>query len=284
MKLHNSNAEIFVPDGVTTENALSRSTHMGFGAHQDDIEILGFHGILKCMNTPGNWFTAVTCTDGAGSPRTGRYATYSNEQMQEVRWQEQRNAAMIGRFSAAVQLKHPSSEIRAPGNTSVPDDFRKILSQANPTVIYTHNLADKHDTHLGVVLKLITALRELPHEKRPKKVYGVEIWRGLDWMPDDAKIILDVSGADHTAAALLGAYDSQIAGGKRYDLATMGRWRANTTYFDGYSVDKVQLTSFAMDLSPLIMKSTLDIVDYAAEYINKFRNDVIDRLHKQIVQ
>ncbi|OGV61429.1 MAG: GlcNAc-PI de-N-acetylase [Lentisphaerae bacterium RIFOXYA12_FULL_48_11] len=284
MKLHNSNAEIFVPDGVTTENALSRSTHMGFGAHQDDIEILGFHGILECMNTPGNWFTAVTCTDGAGSPRTGRYTAYSNEQMQEVRWQEQRNAAMIGRFSAAVQLKHPSSEIRAPKNTSVLDDFRNILSQANPTVIYTHNLADKHDTHLGVVLKLITALRELPHEKRPKKVYGVEIWRGLDWMPDDAKIILDVSGADHTAAALLGAYDSQIAGGKRYDLATMGRWRANTTYFDGYSVDKVQLTSFAMDLSPLIMKSTLDIVDYAAEYINKFRNDVIDRLHKQIVQ
>jgi len=284
MKLHNSNAEIFVPDGATTENALSRTTHMGFGAHQDDIEILGFHGILKCMNTPGNWFTAVTCTDGAGSPRTGRYATYSNEQMQEVRWQEQRNAAMIGRFSAAVQLKHPSSEIRAPGNTSVPDDFRKILSQANPTVIYTHNLADKHDTHLGVVLKLITVLRELPSDKRPEKVYGVEIWRGLDWMPDDAKIILDVSGADHTAAALLGAYDSQIAGGKRYDLATMGRWRANTTYFDGYSVDKVQLTSFAMDLSPLIIKSTLDIVDYTAEYINKFRNDVINRLHKQIAQ
>lgn len=284
MNLHNSNAEVFVPDGKTTEDALSQTTHMGFGAHQDDIEILGFHGILECMKTPGKWFTGVTCTDGSGSPRTGRYASFTNEQMQEVRWQEQRNASLVGRFAAVVQLKHASSAVKAPQNTSVLEDFRTILSLAKPSVVYTHNLADKHDTHLGVVLKLITVLRELSAARRPKKVYGVEIWRNLDWMLDKERVILDVSGADHTAAALLGVYDSQIAGGKRYDLATMGRWRANATYFDGYGVDTAPMTSFAMDLTPLIENNTLDIVDYATEYIAKFKDDVTNRLRKHIAK
>lgn len=282
MKLHNSNSEIFVPDGKVAEDALSRTTHMGFGAHQDDIEILAFHGIMECLNTAGKWFTSVTCTDGAGSPRTGHYAVYSNEQMQEIRWQEQRNAALVGRYSAAVQLKHTSSTVRSPENTALLEDFRKILSLAKPSVIYTHNLADKHDTHIGVVLNLIAALRELPANQQPAKVYGVEIWRNLDWMPDKTKVLLDVTGADHTAAALLGVYDSQIAGGKRYDLATMGRWRANATYLDSYGVDKAQLIAFAMDLTPLITDNTLDITDYASGFIATFKDDVVDRLRKQI--
>ncbi len=282
MKFSNQNAEVFIPDGKNEEEALTRTTHMGFGAHQDDIEILAFHGILESLNTPGKWFGSVTCTDGAGSPRTGRYAALTNEQMQEIRWQEQRNAAIVGRYSAAVQLKHASSVIRTPGNPALLNDFRNILSLAKPSVVYTHNLADKHDTHLGVVLNLIAALREMPDKQKPSKVYGVEIWRSLDWMPDKAKVLLDVGGADHTAAALLGVYDSQIAGGKRYDLATMGRWRANATYLDGYVVDTTQLMAYAMDLTPLIMDKTMDIVDYAAGYINTFKDDVAERLRKQL--
>jgi len=34
--------------------------------------------------------------------------------------------------------------------------------------------------------------------------------------------------------ALLGVFESQIAGGKRYDLALMGRRRANATYFESH--------------------------------------------------
>ncbi|MDD4871955.1 MAG: PIG-L family deacetylase [Kiritimatiellae bacterium] len=284
MKFNNSNAEVYVPDGLFDESALKRTTHIGFGAHQDDLEILAFHGILECLNTPGKWFTGVTCTDGAGSPRIGRYANFTNEQMQETRWQEQRHAASIGRYSSVIQLKYASSAIKDPKNRTVPDDFRTILSFAKPTVIYTHNLTDKHDTHVGVVLKLISMLRELSPEKRPEKVYGVEIWRDLDWMPDKAKVVLDVSGADHTAAALLGVYDSQIAGGKRYDLATMGRWRANATYFESHGVDTTQMTSFAMDLTPLITNKDLDIVDYATDFVSKFKDDVVSRLRKHITQ
>jgi len=284
VKLFNQNAEVFVPDGKNGEDALARTTHIGVGAHQDDIELLAFHGILECMKTPGKWFTSVTCTDGAGSPRSGRYAAFTNEQMQEIRWQEQRTAAIIGRYSAAVQLKHSSSTVRTPNSPALLDDLRKLLSLTKPSIVYTHNLADKHDTHLGVVLNLITALRELPEKQRPTKVYGVEIWRNLDWMPDKAKVLLDVTGADHTAAALLGAFDSQIAGGKRYDLATMGRWRANATYLDSYGVDKTEMTAFAMDLTPLVADTSLDIVDYTTGYINQFKDDVTNKLRKQIKQ
>jgi hypothetical protein len=54
-------------------------------------------------------------------------------------------------------------------------------------VVYTHNPADKHDTHIGVVIAALQAMRELPREQRPKKVIGCEVWRNLDWMNDRTK-------------------------------------------------------------------------------------------------
>jgi LmbE family N-acetylglucosaminyl deacetylase len=215
MKFRNTITDVFVPDGKSADEALKRTTQMGFGAHQDDIEILAFRGILECLYSKDQWFTGVTCTDGAGSPRAGAYAGYTNEEMQVVRWQEQRTAASIGRYSAIIQLKYPSSAVKDPQNKDVAGDIRDLLLAARPSVVYTHNLADKHDTHIGVATKVIAALRSLPADQRPKKVYGVEIWRSLDWMPDKEKVVLDATGAEHMAAALLGVFDSQIAGGKR---------------------------------------------------------------------
>jgi len=255
---------------------------MAFGAHQDDLEILGFHGIYDCLKTPGKWFTGVTLADGAGSPRTGKFAGFNNEQMQEVRWQEQRDAASLGRYSSVIQLKYPSSSIKMPVNGALMTDLKTILSNVSPSVVYTHNLADKHDTHIGVAVKVIQALRDLPPEKRPGKVYGVEIWRGLDWMPDSTKVILDVSGADETVKKLIRVFESQIGGGKRYDLATLGRWHANATYLESHSVDKQELAIFAMNLTPLIENRNIDVVDYAADFVEQLKMDVIKRLRKSI--
>lgn len=278
MKFHKPNAEIFVPDGKPEEEALARTTHLGIGAHQDDVEILGMDGILQCMNARDKWFTAVTCTDGSGSPRAGTYANFTNEEMQEVRWQEQRNAAGLGRYSAAIQLKYPSSAVKDPKNTDVIEDLRRVLLAAHPSVIYTHNLADKHDTHLGAVLEVIAAVRSLPADKRPGKVYGAEVWRNLDWLPDKDKVVFNLSGAEQTAAALLGVYHSQIAGGKRYDLATLGRWRANATYLESHAVDIAQHSIFAMDLTPLVKDDALDITDYVMGFVEKFGEEVKEKL------
>ena len=73
MKLHRDTAEIFVPDGLSTEQALSRTTHLAVSAHQDDIEIMAASPILDCFQRTDRWFTGVVVTDGRGSPRNGLY-------------------------------------------------------------------------------------------------------------------------------------------------------------------------------------------------------------------
>ena len=42
-------AELFVPDGLSPTDALARTTHMAVGAHQDDLEIMAYDGILQCF-------------------------------------------------------------------------------------------------------------------------------------------------------------------------------------------------------------------------------------------
>ena len=87
-----------------------------------------------------------------------------------------------------------------------------------------------------------------------------------------------MSGHENLQAALLGVFDSQIAGGKRYDLASMGRRKANATYFASHGVDASTGLSWAMDLTPLITQADKDIAAFVAEVIQRFAQDVADRL------
>jgi hypothetical protein len=148
-----------------------------------------------------------------------------------------------------------------------------------PEVVYCHNLADKHDTHVGTTLKLIAALRKLPQDQRPKQVIGCEVWRDLDWLVDDDKVAMDVSNDESLQAALLGVFDSQIAGGKRYDLATMGRRRAHATYHASHGVDETTGLTFGMDLTPLIQDDSIQPAAYVAEFVQRFADDVAGRLN-----
>src|SRR5437764_895540 len=90
MKLHNPTADIFVPDGKPLPEALARITHLGIGAHQDDLEFMAFHGIIECFHDATNKFGGITITNGSGSSRIGPYAGYTDEQMMGVRKDEQR--------------------------------------------------------------------------------------------------------------------------------------------------------------------------------------------------
>jgi hypothetical protein len=149
-------------------------------------------------------------------------------------------------------------------------------------VVYTHNPADKLDTHIGVVVAALQAMRELPRDQRPQKVWGCEVWRNLDWMPDQDKVLMDTSGRDNLAASLNGVFDSQIAGGKRYDTATAGRRCANATFFESHATDKTTQLIFGMDLSPLVADESRDIVDYVTGFIRKFEDDVRGKLSKRL--
>ena len=177
-----------------------------------------------------------------------------------------------------IQLDYPSSAVKNPLATDLKDDLKAILTSTSPDVVYTHNPADKHDTHIGVTIAALQAIRELPPEQRPKQVIGCEVWRNLDWLPDVDKFLMDVSGRDNLAAALNGVFDSQIAGGKRYDLATLGRRAANATFFDSHSTDSATQLIFGIDLTPLIVVNGSDIATFVGSLIDNFKADVMGKL------
>jgi LmbE family N-acetylglucosaminyl deacetylase len=280
MKFHNPNADLFVPDGLEPVAALERTTHLAIAAHQDDIEIMAYHGIAECFGRGNRWFTGVVVTNGAGSPRTGVYGEYTDEQMQQVRLREQRKAAYVGEYACQIQLGHPSSAVKNPTHAGLLEDLTAILRATRPEVVYLHNLADKHDTHVGVSLRAIAALRALRGEYRPRVVYGCEVWRDLDWLPDEVKQALPVSARSNVAASLVGVFDSQVSGGKRYDLATQGRRLAHAADYASHGTDEGSALSFAMDLTPLVEDATLPVPDYILGFIDKLRSDVGQRLAK----
>lgn len=280
MKLKIPGAQVFVPDGISPADALSRTTHLGISAHPDDLEIMAYHGIVQCFGNREKWFSGVVVTDGAGSPREDLYADYTDEQMRAVRAEEQKKAAFVGEYAAQVLLDFPSAAVKDPANPDVVDDLKQIVQIARPEIVYTHNLADKHDTHVAVALRTITAIRNLPLELRPRALYGCEVWRSLDWLNDEDKIAFDVAAHENLAFALLGVFDSQICGGKRYDLATMGRRRANATYHASHGTDVTTSMIFAMNLTPLIQDPHLGVSEYVMGFIRRFEEDVSARLAK----
>jgi LmbE family N-acetylglucosaminyl deacetylase len=278
MRFYNSNADLFVPDGLAPEAALARTTHLAISAHQDDIEIMAYHGIAECFGRKEKWFTGVVATNGAGSPRSGIYDDSTDEEMQKVRLAEQRKAAYVGEYACQIQLGFTSAQVKNPDETAVVEDLQRILRAARPEFVYLHNLADKHDTHVAAALRSIAALRAVRQDVKPKRVYGCEVWRDLDWLPDESKQALPVSARSNIAAALVGVFDSQVSGGKRYDLATAGRRLAHATYYASHGTDEESALSFAMDLTPLVEDPSLPLTDYVLAFVDRFRADVEKRL------
>jgi LmbE family N-acetylglucosaminyl deacetylase len=222
----------------------------------------------------------VVVTDGSGSPRAGKFAHHTDEQMKAVRREEQRAAAKIGEYSAVVQLAYPSTVVKSAKSAGVRADLLAIISATNAHTVYLHNPADKHDTHVAVFLRSLEALRSLPQAKRPRQVYGCEVWRDLDWLADDDKQALDVSAHPGLAADLVAVFQSQIAGGKRYDLATAGRRLANATFHTSHAADQAAALTWAMDLTPLVRDDRLPVGEFVLGHIDRLRADVAARLGK----
>lgn len=279
MKLTHPRADIFVPAaGVTAETALARVTHLCVAAHQDDIEIMAYAGIAACLDMPSAAFGGVVVTNGAGSPRAGVYANLTDEQMQDVRREEQRRAAQLGRYAIQFQLAHPSAEVKKARQPAVLADLTKIFSGCRPSVVYLHQPADKHDTHVAVLLRSIEALRGLPAAQRPSRVLGCEVWRDLDWLVDADKVALDAGGHPELASELLRVFDSQVGGGKRYDLATLGRRAAHATFHNSHATDRMTGITWAIDLTPLVRDPELSVEDFVSDHVERLRVDIVKRL------
>ena len=271
----------YIPDGREEKTAISRTTHLAISAHEDDIEFMAYAPIAACFGNQDKWFGAIVVTDGAGSPRSGLYADYTDEQMKDVRIIEQKKAAMVGEYGFLAMLSHPSQEVKDAGNPKIVEELAGLIRKAKPKYLYTHNLADKHETHVVTALKVIAALRMLKPEERPEKVYGCEVWRDLDWVCDDEKVYLDCGAHPNLMRCLSAVFDSQIVGGKRYDLAAEGRRLANATFSASHACDTYSALNYAMDLTSLMDKRE-NVVEYVTGYIDRFRQAVLQAIGKFI--
>ena len=280
MKFSRPEADVFLPAGGDAACALARTTHLCVIAHQDDIEINAYPAVSECLGRADRFFTGVVMTNGAGSARTGKFARVTDAEMQVIRRDEQRAAAVLGNYNLQLQLAHPSSDVKQAGHAGVTADLAAIFGGCRPEVVYLHQPADKHDTHVACLLRCIEALRALPRDRRPARVLGVEGWRDLDWLADNEKVAMDASANPELAAKLVGVFESQIAGGKRYDLAAMGRRLANATFFNSHATDATNAISLAMDLTPLVRDDTLSVREFALGHIDRLRADVAGRIAK----
>lgn len=266
--------DIFIPGGGSHEAAWKTVTHLGIGAHPDDLEFMAFHGIDACRQGAGK-FGGIVVTDGSGSV-LGKGE--SAKGLRTRRLEEQRNAAKIGGYAVMLQLGLASRNARDRWGGALTAALEEVFHAARPGIVYTHNPADRHDTHVAVSLAVVDALRLLPEDRRPEKVYGCEVWRDLDWLTGEDRVRLDCGRDETFATELNGVFQSQIGGGKRYDLAVIGRRRAQATFDDPRSPDAAEMVTMAMDLTPLVKDAAMSVADYVLGAVDRFRADVARRL------
>ena len=273
MKFSRPLADAYAPGG-DLGSALSTTTHLGIGAHADDLEIMAFPGICACRGHKNLRFSGVVATDGAGAP-----SKLSGTELVQTRMAEQRQAADLGGYAAVIQLAHPSPEIRGSGRKALTTDLLQLLQAAQPEVLYLHNPADRHETHLAVLLASLEALRQLPASDRPKEIYGCEVWGDLDWVPADKITRLPCPAPADFGPSLLRFFRSQVDG-KRYDLAAAGRRRAQATFADAYKADQVEEVVLALDLQPLVENPNLTVADFVSRLTGEFQKQTLDRIRR----
>jgi LmbE family N-acetylglucosaminyl deacetylase len=272
---------VYVPDPTAGEVALSRTTHLGVMAHQDDLEIGAFHGILQGVREPLSWFTGVTLTRGTGGPRAPEFEGVSETVLSTVRREEQMRAADLGQYSAQVFLDYPSDVVKDLSQSGPTLDLVDVLRATAPEVVYTHALSDRHSTHVAVSVRMIEAARLLPVELRPRRLLGCEVWGDLDWLPEPWRVSLDVSGADGLAAELIRVFKSQLGSSKRYDAATLGRREAHATFAESHTGDAAAAVILAMDLTSLLGEASQAPSELLGEMLTTFRQQTLERVPRR---
>lgn len=277
-----NDAELYIPDGAAAAEAYRRSSILAVGAHPDDLEIMAIPGILQAQEDKARSFFGVVCTNGCGSLREGEYAGLTYLEMREVRIREQKQAADIGRYSAVALLGYESAEMKDACDERPNLDLKGLIGEIRPDTVFLHNPFDRHDTHVAVCLRTIAALRAVASETGwlPQKIYGCEVWRGLDWLVHCDRTVLPVHDPDHVSDSLIRVYKSQLAGVKLFDLAARGRRIANATYQEAHSLGSEHEMAFAVDLLPLVEDPSIPVSDYVRHTIERFQADALSRLDR----
>ncbi|MBN2880100.1 MAG: PIG-L family deacetylase [Clostridia bacterium] len=274
----NQISDLYIPDGSDIKNALQRTTVLCIAAHQDDAEIMAYHAIQECYHSKNKFFTSIIITDGAGSEKINESRRYSAEEIKKIRLNEQKRAAKVGKYSAQIQMGYSSGELRG-NDKRIIDDLTNIIIACKPEYIFTHNLADKHPTHVAAALRAMDALKAIEDKTWLKAFVGLEVWRGLDWLSDDDKLIFDASQNQRLARSLIRTFKSQIKGGKRYDDAVLGRRRANAVFYRADKADEMKYATYGMDMSEIVFNGKSP-EEYISEHINGFKKDIINNIEQ----
>jgi LmbE family N-acetylglucosaminyl deacetylase len=247
---------------------------------------MAIHGIVTCYESSTQWFAGVVATDGAGgagaAPKRGGVepaTPAAAAQLTERRRAEQKRAAELGKYGALVLLDHSSAAVKDPGEPAIVDDLVTILRAAPAEVLYTHNLADAHDTHVAVALAVIAACRRLEDAARPRRVIGCEVWRDLDWLAADAKVAMPLGNREELESALIRVFGSQLERNKRFDVGALGRRRANATFSDIQRADEHDAVVWGMDLTPAA-RGEVEPAELVKGHVRAFERDVEERLRR----
>jgi len=277
LKLKNKNADIFIPDGSPPLSAIARTTHLCIGSHPDDLEIMAYAAIAECYESDENFFTGIVVSDGQGSVRSGKYTDFSSLEFSRIRQEEQKKAAEIGKYSAAVLLNYQSSDIKNCENLNLLNDLEKLILLTRPEVLLLHSPFDQHLSHIAVLKHSITVLKNILPQYKPRIILGCEVWGSLDWLPEKYKVAMNCEAYPELAKQLLKVFKSQIECGKQYDRAVLARRTANATFYNAYTEDKSSSLTFAADLSILLDNKDFSIKMYLSDVINLFGKEISAR-------
>lgn len=263
----------FIPSTATGKTI----KYLAIAAHKDDVEMMAFDGIVKGQ---GQWgFGAAVLTNGGDCPRCAEYAGLSREDMSELRTAEQKRAAEKGAYEALWLAELNSDEVKNPS----PQLFATLLDilRENPRLeaLYVHNPFDRHPTHVAACKAALKAVEMLDEAQKPKAVYGCEVWRDLDWLPQKYKTAFDVQGYEGFSAELMSCFASQNSA-KRYDVASLARRRVNATYGESHSVNFSDSVIFAVDLKPL-SEGGENLSDFAKKVLSDFSDEIFNILDKK---
>lgn len=261
--------EIFVPRSAQG----SKVRVIGVAAHKDDLELFAAHGILRSYGQGG--FAGVVLTDGGACPRGRGYEGVSDEDMAQLRTAEQKRAAETGRYEILYLMEKTSDEVKR--NLRDTAEELAALFRRHPATdaLYLHSPFDRHATHVAAFKCAVAALNMLKDEEKPRKVYACEVWRSLDWLAEEDRTALDVSGGERLTAEQLSAYASQNAA-KRYDIAALARRAANATFAHGHSADTSSSVIFAADATECAYGKSAE--EFVKEKIANFSREVTNML------
>ncbi len=250
---------------------------LAIASHHDDIELMAMDGVLKAYGSKKYAFYACVVGDASNCNKIGKYADCSDKELMETRNQEQARASQIGEYEDLILLKKSQSDIEDLDNTTIVKELQKIILDINPDVVYTHNIFDRNLSHVRLALKVIEAILALPEESRPRLLYGCEIFRSLDWLPERYRVNFDISDNKEIQSRLIGVYDTMAEHSQNFAKAVVGRKLSNATFLGDKMGEEDKMLWFGLNLTPVISKG-IPLKDYVIKILNDYNKEMLDNI------